>query len=79
MVLSEPPSCVGTPRSREMVPSKNPPLQRMRSVSKLNISLELKTPRLGIVWFLVSVPLVWKIKVENRTVTSSNPLLPLYG
>ena len=30
---------------------------RMRSVSIVNISLGLETPRLGIAWFLVSLPL----------------------
>ena len=73
MVLREPPSCVGMPRSRQKVLSKNPPLSlyaRMRSISKVNISLGLGTPRLGAVWFLVSPLLRRNAKVENRTVTS---------
>jgi len=32
----------------------------MRLVSKVSISLGLETPRLGIAWFLVSLPLAWE-------------------
>ena len=63
MVLSKSPSCVGTPRSRTIwFPVKIFPClytTRTRSV-KTDLSLGLETPKLGIIWFLVSLPLVWE-------------------
>jgi len=69
--LSEPPSCMGTPRSRQKVPQLKSSLASMwRGRGQLmNLSLGLETPRLGIVWFLSDAPLLrGNAKVENSMV-----------
>jgi len=67
MVLHEPPSCMGTPRSRQKVPVKILFCPRRRGQDQLmDLSLRLETPRLGTVWFLVSLPLAWERQGRDR-------------
>ena len=48
---------------------------RTRSVNKVNTSLGLETPRLGIVWFLVSLPLVWEHQGREQLLVKILPCL----
>jgi len=52
---------------------------QLYSEVKANLSLGLETPRLGIVWFLVSLPLVWERQGREQYGSPVNILPCLYA